>query len=460
MKNLKKSMAVVLSVLMVLAMSVMAFAIGTDGKITVTNATDGQTYSIYQIFDLQSFDAENNRYSYTVVEAWKDFVATQTAFVTVDADGYVEIVDGADAAEFAKAAIAYAQADATKIAPTETKLADSATVEFTGLSLGYYLVDSTTGTICSLDTTNPTVEIEDKNPAPSVDKNIIEEDAETKENDVNIGDTVNYEITVTLQPGAENYVLHDTLSDGLTLNENVTASIDAANYTVTYGAEDGCDFELVFTKEYLDTITAETVVTVTYSAVLNENAVTAVTGNTNEVKLVYGEENDLETDPVKTVTKTYEFDVVKTDSDAKVIDGAKFELYNEAKTEKIALVDLGDGNYRVATDADTATVTEIAAGVANIKGLDAGTYYLRETEAPKGYNALKDDREVVISENNNATVADGVYENGGIQIINKTGIELPSTGGIGTTIFYVAGALLVAAALIVLVSKRRMNCEA
>lgn len=464
MKTMKKTMAIVLSVLMVLAMSLMASAIGTDGKITVTNATAGQTYDIYQIFDLQSYDAEANHYSYTVTEAWAAFVATQTDFVTVDKDGFIEIVDGADAAAFAKAAIAYAQAEATKIAPTASQEATGETVEFTGLSLGYYLVDSTTGTLCSLDTTNPEVEIEDKNPAPSIDKDIVEGDTTTKENDVNIGDTVNYKITVTLQPGAENYVLHDVLSDGLTLNGDVTASIDAANYVVTTeDLEDDCDFELAFTKAYLDTITQETVVTVTYSATLNENAVTTAEGNTNEVKLVYGEDNDLETDPVKTTTYTYEFDIVKTTVDAAVLEGAEFELYNE-NDEKVALIDLGEGKYRVAMDGETNTVTTISAGVANIYGVDEGSYYLKETKAPVGYNEVKDDIAVEVSANNNATVeaVDEVltWKEGGIQVINKTGAELPSTGGIGTTMFYIVGALLVAGAAIVLIAKRRMKSEA
>lgn len=462
MKTSKKITAIVLSALLVFAMSVMAFAIGTDGKITVTNATENQTYEIYQIFDLQSYDADKNHYSYTVAPAWEAFVETQ-AGVDVDDDGFVSINDTFDAAEFAKAAIAYAQAEETKIAPTATKTAEGTTVEFAGLSLGYYLVDSTTGTLCSLDTTNPTVEIEDKNPAPSVDKNIVEGEAETKENDANIGDTVNFEITVTLQPGAENYVLHDVLSDGLTLNDDIVADIDAAYYNVTKGLEDGCDFELAFTKAYLDTITEETVVTVTYSAVLNENATTEATGNTNEVKLVYGEENDLETDPVKTVTKTYEFDIVKTDSDAVVLDGAKFELYDEAD-EKIALIDLGNGEYRVAKDGEENTVTEINAGVANIYGIDAGSYYLKETAAPAGYNEIKDNIAVEVTANNNATVetVDEVekWTAGGIQVINKTGAELPATGGIGTTIFYVVGALLVVGAVIVLVAKKRMKVEA
>ena len=462
MKTSKKITAIVLSALLVFAMSVMAFAIGTDGKITVTNATENQTYEIYQIFDLQSYDADKNHYSYTVAPAWEAFVETQ-AGVDVDDDGFVSINDTFDAAEFAKAAIAYAQAEETKIAPTATKTAEGTTVEFAGLSLGYYLVDSTTGTLCSLDTTNPTVEIEDKNPAPSVDKNIVEGEAETKENDANIGDTVNFEITVTLQPGAENYVLHDVLSEGLTLNDDIVADIDAANYTVTKDLDDGCDFELAFTKAYLDTITAETVVTVTYSAVLNENATTEATGNTNEVKLVYGEDNDLETDPVKTTTYTYEFDIVKTTTDAAVLEGAIFELYNE-NDEKVALIDLGNGDYRVAMKDEANTVTEIHAGVANIYGVDEGSYYLKETQAPTGYNAIKDDIAVEVTANNNATVetVDEVekWTAGGIQVINKTGAELPATGGIGTTIFYVVGALLVVGAVIVLVAKRRMKVEA
>ena len=145
------------------------------------------------------------------------------------------------------------------------------------------------------------------------------------------------------------------------------------------------------------------------------------------------------------------------------MNGAEFKLY-DAKTEgnEIALIDEGNGVYRVATAAEKAAEgfvsATIKAGKVTIKGLDSGTYYLEETKAPAGYNVLAERVEVKIDHANlTATVEGDTYVSGGVQVINKTGAELPSTGGIGTTIFYVVGGLLVVAAGVLLVTRKRMS---
>lgn len=183
--------------------------------------------------------------------------------------------------------------------------------------------------------------------------------------------------------------------------------------------------------------------------------------NTNETKLVYGEGSETTWD--KTETFTYQFDLVKTKTDKTVLDGAEFKLY-DAKTggNEIALIDESNGVYRVATAAEKAAEgfvsATIKAGKVTIKGLDSGTYYLEETKAPAGYNVLAERVEVKIDHANlTATVEGDTYVSGGVQVINQTGAELPSTGGIGTTIFYVVGGLLVVAAGVLLVTRKRMS---
>lgn len=469
MKRTKRIASVLLALVMALSLITTAFAAGETGSITIDNAVVGQTYTIYQILDLESYNKDSGAYAYKATAAWRDFINgadVKSVYVNVDAQGYVTWAKDADVAAFAKLAQKYA-AD-HNIANQGTKTADSTTVGFTNLDLGYYLVDSTLGTICSLDTTNPSVTIKEKNSQPTVDKQVQENSNGTwgDTNDANIGDTVNFKTTINVVDGQpKNYVLHDKMSNGLTFDAgSVEVKIGdrtltpGSDYTLIANPKDGCTFEIGFKENVLK---PNDVVIVTYSATLNDKAVIHPEPNTNETKLVYGEGSETTWD--KTETFTYQFDLVKTKTDKTVLDGAEFKLY-DAKTggNEIALIDEGNGVYRVATAAEKAAEgfvsATIKAGKVTIKGLDSGTYYLEETKAPAGYNVLAERVEVKIDHANlTATVEGGTYVSGGVQVINQTGAELPSTGGIGTTIFYVVGGLLVVVAGVLLVTRKRMS---
>lgn len=469
MKRTKRIASVLLALVMALSLITTAFAAGETGSITIDNAVVGQTYTIYQILDLESYNKDSGAYAYKATAAWRDFINgadVKSVYVNVDAQGYVTWAKDADVAAFAKLAQKYA-AD-HNIANQGTKTADSTTVGFTNLDLGYYLVDSTLGTICSLDTTNPSVTIKEKNSQPTVDKQVQENSNGTwgDTNDANIGDTVNFKTTINVVDGQpKNYVLHDKMSNGLTFDAgSVEVKIGdrtltpGSDYTLIANPKDGCTFEIGFKENVLK---PNDVVIVTYSATLNDKAVIHPEPNTNETKLVYGEGSETTWDETKTFT--YQFDLVKTKTDKTVLDGAEFKLY-DAKTDgnEIALIDEGKGVYRVATvaekDADGFVSATIKAGKVTIKGLDSGTYYLEETKAPAGYNVLAERVEVKIDHANlTATVEGDTYVSGGVQVINQTGAELPSTGGIGTTIFYVVGGLLVVVAGVLLVTRKRMS---
>ena len=367
MKHAKKLVSILLAMVMVLSMSTAVFAAkGTNdnsGSITINNAETGHTYNAYQILVLESYNTEAKAYSYKANPAWDGWLKEQTQYVSIDAQGYVTWVKDADAAAFAKAALAHAKE--ASINPVDTKTAESTTVAFTGLNLGYYLVDTTLGTLCSLNTTTTDVEMYEKNEQPPVKKEVKEDSTGNwgDENTAEIGDVVEFRTTIGAKPGAEGYVLHDVMTEGLTLDPDsieatgLTKGQDENNgdyHVVTTGLNDGCTFEVVFHQSYLDTITEDTDIVVTYSAVVNEKAVIYDGVNTNKTKLQFGEDNRDETTWDETKTYTFKVDVVKTDGDNKVLDGAQFKLY-DAKTggNEIALVEVSDGVYRLAKDGET-----------------------------------------------------------------------------------------------------------
>lgn len=467
MKHVRTILTLFVALAMALALSLPAFAAsGTydnSGSITIDNAVPGQTYNIYQVLVLESYDTDKEAYAYKANLDWENWLETQTNYVSIDEQGYVTWVEDADVVAFAKAALAYAKDN--KIEATQTQPATSATVTFSSLSLGYYLVDSSLGTLCSLDTTSPSVIMKEKNEPPTVEKKVQEDSTDNwgDENTAQIGDTVNFKTTITIKPGAQNYVLHDEMSEGLTLNPNsITLTLNDTplnqeHYAVlTSNLDDDCDFHITFTQAYLDTITEETVVVVTYSAILNENAVISNDANTNKTKLDYGENNETTWDETKTYT--FLFDIVKTGEDNIILDGAKFKLYDsETGGNEIPVVKISDGVYRLAKAGETGVEMETFNGQIEVRGLDANTtYWLQETEAPDGYNKLPDRVEVKIEGNNlNATVENGTWMDGGVHVVNKTGSLLPSTGGMGTTLFYIGGGALVVLAIVLLVIKKR-----
>ena len=482
MKLTNKLAGILLALAMVLGIAATAFAEGETGSITIYDAAVGQTYTIYQILDLESYNNEARAYAYKATTAWNTFInseAIKGIYVEVDAQGYVTWKGDADAAAFAKLAQKYAKDNS--IANQGSVTATTTTVSFNGLDLGYYLVDTTLGTLCSLDTTNPDVVMEEKNEVPTNVKTVEEDSTGNygEKNDADIGQTVNFKSTITAQPGAENYVFHDLMSAGLTYtgdakiytDEAMTQELAAGNYMVNANPTDSDTFDITFTQDYLNTITAATKLYVKYSATLNENANVGNHGNPNESKLSYGEINQetgkpgSTTPPSETKTYTWDVDVFKYTMNGeteKALAGATFTLSKNADgSNPIALVSEGNNVYRVAKTNETVTVTEIttdATGKFTIKGLDADTYYLTETAAPAGYNKLAAPVTIVIGENgvvNGTTEApQGVDE---VKVLNQSGTELPSTGGIGTTIFYIVGGVLVVGAVVLLVTKKRMN---
>lgn len=578
MKHLKKLASLLLATIMVFGLTATALATAgapTDptptyndnmqdaisgGSIRITNAVKDHKYNLYQIMYLEEYSTgmtpapTDTARAYKANSLWETFLKeVATSYVKVDKNNYVTWLkydtDGkpVGAAEFAELAIAYAKDASNNIHPILDKAitATDATVDFPNLNLGYYLVDSTVGTICGLTPTNPEETLWEKNAVPSNEKEVQENSTGEygKVNDAQIGETVNFRSTVELPAGSENVVYHDTMSSGLTLIDwfynaeadpaasewGIKVYSDAAmetelnlgtDYTIKFNHSfenhtnegdhqrpalttgdgdnevtlvsyygdsdgDGCTFEVSFTQAYLDGLTETSTVYVKYSAKINENAVIGGDGNTNTSHLDYGDEGNTQHTPESTTkTYTWSFDVLKyANGDQTVtLSGAKFVLLNKDK-DQVATIVNGKLTGWAKVPEGIPSVPEITAdevwpentvlttaedGKINIDGLDAGTYYLREIKAPNGYNMLAALVTVTITPDELKPI-DGEEQPIGytgdeltlapvtIPVNNNSGTELPDTGGIGTTIFYVVGSILLVGAVVLLVVKKRMS---
>lgn len=467
MKNLKKVLSLALVLLLALTLSVSAFA----GEISIENAKNGETYTAYKIFDYTSSGAN---YSYTIASdsAWKTIVDnyknaaekdvfTLTASASDAARLVVTINDGIDfttdeeAAHFA----AYLAANIPAEAPKTTVQADASGAKFTGLDAGYYFVDTSLGSLCALYNNNSEQTVSEKNTQPTLEKKIVVNSEDVDATTASIGDTVHYKITVTNGKGTDSSItVHDSMEAGLTLNDDLSVKADNADvapehYTVNKTGSE--TFTIAFSADYVKTLAEGAKIVITYSAKLNKRAEISAEANDNTAWLTYSAQESAH-DTVSVAA--YQFELVKTTSDKTVLDGAKFKLYNALTGGmEIKVVKVADGQYRLAEADETGVLIE--AGKAVVQGLGNGTYYLEETDAPNGYNLLTARQPVTISGSNLAAemAADGKYESGGIQVINLTGTELPSTGGIGTTIFYALGGLLAVGAAVVLVTRKRVH---
>lgn len=467
-KTFKKLFAALLAAALVLAMAVPAFAEAnaTKGSITISNTVKDETYTIYRMFKLDSYNAESNTYSYTVESDWEGFFKTGAGgnYITLDGQNHptwtaADENDSTTVAAFAKAALAWA-AEKNISGTKETATGD--TVTFSNLDLGYYLVDSSLGALCGLNTTNPDATIKEKNEKPEIKKEVQTSTGDWGDkNNAKIGDTVEYKVEITVADGAQTYTVTDTMSTGLTFNSGslkVTANdVVTTDYTLTPTTN---GFTLVLPETYVSTLTKGTTIIVTYNATLNKDAVIDGDGNTNEVKLGYG--NHQNTVPSKVTTKSYQFDLVKVDgATKKLLNGAEFKLYDAENGGSVIKVVPVAGGYRVANGDETGAVDTIKVnGKVHISGLDKTTYWLEETKAPDGYNMLTERKPVSLTNgSNNTTLTSSTWSEAdhGVAVENNAGTVLPSTGGMGTTLFYVIGGGLMVAAVVLLVTKKRME---
>lgn len=370
-------------------------------------------------------------------------------------------------------------------------------IKWTDLDDGYYFISTTTGSLVTVDSVAPNAIVKDKNSVPSVDKTVTggteaesaTAAADKESNTATIGDVLTYTATIHAKQNGKNYKLVDTMENGLSLVnyqdadtsadpavEEIKVLVQVGNTTLTAGTDytldtfttgKGGTFTISLKQTYLDSLTADTDIKVIYKVQVNEDAEIA-SANTNTATLKYGDNQTGTSDT--TETYVYKFQIVKDDNQDKILTGAKFKLYDaETNGNEIPVVKTADGKYRVALSTETSV--EIEAGVPEISGLKNGTYWVEETQAPDGYNKLSGRVSVtVIAANNMATFthegADATtystgdtYKSGGLEVENQAGATLPSTGGIGTTIFYIIGAILVVGAGVVLVTRRRMNAN-
>lgn len=515
MKTMKKILSLVMGLVMALAMSVTAFAAGENYSITIENPVPGHIYEAYQIFAGDLTEKDNKKILSNIT--WGSGVDTTNLPDDLkDAAAVAEQLTKGQmtAADFAKQIAPCLKADGFK-----TSSAVSGGYTISGLEAGYYLVKDRDNPLDNPDDfyTAYIMEVvgnvtaKPKGDKPSLEKQIKNNDTDDwgVVGDNQIGDTVEFR-TISTVPNTEgytkyDYIISDTMSRGLTSNVksrddvNITVSgkvLPQDYYTVTANGN-RFEVQIDILKAIADHYMAagDQIIT-SYSGVLNENAKVYDEGKQdNTAHLEYSNNpNDAEdkgrTPDSKVYDWTFKMDVHKVDKDNKPLEGAKFVLSKNGSlnvadmncdengvptvtTDLIGLVIDADGNYVVATaDANKADIVyAIDAGYATIKGLDdVMDYYLYETKAPEGYNLLSKPVQFKINaeyKTGGSELEEGyptvTVDNGNpstdlsTNVVNQSGAELPSTGGIGTTIFYVVGGLLVVGAGIVLVTKKRMG---
>lgn len=506
---MKKVFSLLIILAMVLAMGTTAFAANVSISVDESGLLTGHTFSAYQIFG-GVWDSTNNNLSDVV---WGNGVNVSSFLIELktenssfnsctDATSVAEVLstfenDSKEANLFAKIAFANINsANAIAISTETTKLDD-----------GYYLIVDNTdvqgqdkvANASLLQVAGEDITIGLKTDKPSVEKKVMENTKWTDNagyNDVadwNIGDNVPFRITskVPNMTSFDEYtmIFHDTMDAGLSLNMetitvkigNVTLAKDT-DYTVT---QKGQSFDIqIINLKAISNITKNDIITIDYTAKLNKNAVVGLDGNVNVVYLEYSNVPDSEgtggttsltgkTPEDKVIVFTYGTEITKVDGadNSIALEGAEFILKNSDNT-KYALVENNlFAGWTDNRDDATVLVTD-ENGIIVVRGLDDDTYLIEEIKAPNGYNAIKGDNAIVIKATTvNGNAWDGIAVNAltgisddadndgltDVQIINNKGAILPETGSFGTAIFICVGSILIVAAVVFMVTRKKMS---
>ena len=451
MKMMKKIFALLIAMVMVLGMSTMVFAAGT-GSITITppddvDTTQTITYNIYKVFDA---DGNGSAISYKLVSG----KTTAPAGFTVDTAGNVtysgtSTTGGLTEADIAAIA-AYVASDSPVATVTSTGGADAVA---TGLANGYYYITTTTGTVVTIDSTNPNATVDDKNIIPGVDKKITgasSYDTDGKKALAQVGTQVEFTATITVGKGQIGYEFNDTMTSGLTyVADSLTVTgIPAAGYTATAS---GQSIKVEFDDDEIAKLAQGAEIVLTYKATITENALND-DPEKNTATISYGNNGQYTSEPSVTEVYNAQFTVTKQDGNNQPLAGAGFVIANA--DNKYYKLDNGVVTWVDSIEDADEHVSGAQGAVAAFTGLANGTYTLVEKTVPAGYNKAADQ---------NFTVAEHDYTATNLKqtakAINTAGSVLPSTGGIGTTIFYIIGAILVIGAGVVLLTRRRMNVQ-
>lgn len=498
MKCTRKLASLLLALVMVFALATTAFAqdvtvTGGTGSITISNAAKGETYTIYKLFDATvNADGSSIAYTGTIPDSLKDYFSA-------DANGYISATsaakDGENMSEGLKTAL---KAWTATAADAATATSDGSALNFKELAYGYYVVTTTQGDqVISVDSTMPNVTIVDKNSSTPKDLSKA-----ASSNDVSIGDTVTYTVSFKTSnyygAGTEakeivSYTIEDTLPEFLS-NVTVTSIIvdnDGSDTTTndrTTVTDQFADKKIVI--DWYDEVNNKflydngATVTITYTAVVTDKAAIDGNGNTNKVTVTWTTKGGDEPGPDKVETEetifTYAIALKKVNNKGVALPGAVFEFPFYVKSTADA-----NGAYIYAgTTAGAGLTNQITtpdSGVIVVKGVKSGSYEITEVTAPAGYNKLTAPVTVQAVKTSSTSTHTTVYldKDGNVVdvsakeievkvdidtiaatavvVVNKAGTELPSTGGMGTTVFYVLGTVLVLGAVVLLVTKKRMS---
>lgn len=460
MKLIKKLFVAVAAIAMALLTTTAVSAAG-KGSITITPPTGldpnaSNTYKIYKVFDA---DGNGTGISYKIKQNHAN--DSVPAGFSVDGQGNVSYTGAGKNGQLTPDDIAAIKAyvkDEDKVREVTATGSDPVTVD--NLENGYYYVTTTTGTAVVINSTNPSVNVEDKNTVPTLDKKITK--ANSFDNDgkkalAEVGSTVNFESTIIVGEGAKGYVYHDKMSAGLEYNNDVKAYVDGVEVSsdkYDLATEPGDTFTVKFKDAYTATLKKGTKIILKYSAKVTSEAL-SVDPAKNTATVSYGSNGSVNKTP-KSETEVYnaKFTVTKHDDKSKPLAGAGFVIKNAA------------GKY-YKYDAATKTVTwvenianatehksDASGAVEAFKGLADGTYTLVEKTVPAGYNKAADKQ---------FTISKGNYTVQNLEqtatVVNKPGTELPKTGGLGTMLLTLVGSILVIGVGVLIVTKKRMSAK-